>query len=115
MKSIKTPPDQLRTEIMKTPQNKKEDDRFRNVCAATGKQRAPVVRGLINAYCDAFDAAVEAAKKPACNKTHVSASRTNSEWPWHGHIASAFHFPRSKPVHTPGRSSCGGAPVPMRV
>lgn len=92
----------------KTPLDELEMSRLLELSAHMRRQRAPLIRELINAaYCD-MKAAMEAAP---CRQNHGSASRMNREGPRHGHIAS--HRRRLVlPSWIPG----GGAPAPhLRV
>lgn len=97
----------IRHNTLKTPQSDQEDERFRKVCAAQGKQRAPTVRELISKYCDEFEARL------VCLHTHVSASRINREGPRHGHFASGKR--RVRVSRAPVRATFGGAPLNLRV
>ncbi|MFZ3286591.1 MAG: hypothetical protein WA191_07045 [Telluria sp.] len=95
---------EVRHNICKTPMNDEEDSRFRRLANALKKQRAPLIRELIDRACDEYESLIAS----SCQRSHVSASRINREWPRHGHFASARQFlslPNS-------RSRRGGVPVP---
>lgn len=77
----------LRLNTLKVPQNDREDDALRKLCAFLGVQRAPYVRSLISRELSAHD--------------RRRGSRT--ERPRHGHVARC-----------PGRAAFAGT-RPLRV